>query len=235
MFKFTASLSEGARSHLLKVYTLLTVGVLTASAGCYVDIHFLRIGGLATAVGGALVFALARSSIGGSDLGSLLFLLACGMEGTALSPLVHTAMVYYPQALITAFLTTLAAFISFTFAALMAKRREYMFLSGIVASVTSCLAIASLTNIFLKSQYVMDVQVYVGLGVFLCYILLDTQMMIERFESGMNRNNFVRPACDLFGDLVAVFVRILIILMRKSEKRRTSFSPERKYYKRRSE
>lgn len=239
VFKITAPLSEGGRSHLLKVYSLLTVGVITASLGCYVDIHFLRWGGLSTALSGAVIFGFARSGMVGTDLGSLLFLLAAGMEGMALSPLVHTALVYYPESLITAFLSTVAVFLSFSFAALVARRREFLFLSGIVASVTSFLAIASLTNMIVKSTYMMEVQLYGGLAVFLCYILIDTQYMIERYESGMNRKNFVRPACDLFTDLVAVFVRILIILMKKSEKRRNSLtvvtSPDRKYFNRQAE
>jgi FtsH-binding integral membrane protein len=87
----------------------------------------------------------------------------------------------------------------------------------------------------------MDIQLYAGLAMFLGYVLLDTQVMIDRFESGQNRSNFVRPACDLFADLIAVFVRILILLMKKNEKRRNSFnpssssSPERRYYKRQQE
>ena len=124
---------------------------------------------------------------------------------------------------------------------MVAKRREFFFLAGILASVAGYLALLSFVNIFIKSSLALDVQLYAGLAMFVGYVLLDTQVMIDRFESGHNRCNFVRPACDLFGDLVAVFVRILILLMRKNEKRRSSSfnaasgSPERRFYKRQQE
>lgn len=124
---------------------------------------------------------------------------------------------------------------------MVSKRREFFFLAGILASVAGYLALLSLVNIFIKSSLALDIQLYAGLAMFVGYVLLDTQVMIDRFESGHNRLNFVRPACDLFGDLVAVFVRILILLMRRNEKRRrnsfnaASGSPERMYYKRQQE
>jgi FtsH-binding integral membrane protein len=238
VFKFTAPLSEGARSHLVHVYSLLTMGVITAAVGCFVDMNFLRMGGLLTGFAGAVLFGFARSGIVENELGSALFLVAAGLEGAALSPLIHTALLYYPHALVTALLSSLAAFVSFSIAALIVKRREMLFIAGIISSIASYLALASLANMLINSSHLMDVQLYAGLAMFLGYILVDTQIMIERYESG-NRNNFVRPACDLFADLVGVFVRLLIIIMKKSEKRRNSFSvplsPERKYYKRQSE
>ena len=239
MFKFSAPLSDGARSHLLQVYSLLTVGVLTAALFCYADMHYTHLGGMTTAIGGAILFGLARSGSLDNETGSAVFLIASGLEGMALSPLVHTAAVYYPQALTTAFLSSIAVFVSFSIAALVARRREFFFLSGILATVTSYLALASLVNLVVGSSVMMDFQLYGGLVVFMGYILLDTQVMIDRFESGFNRTNIVRPACDLFADLVAVFIRLLIILMKKAEKpanRKSSLtavsSPDRKYYKR---
>lgn len=239
MFKFNAPLTDAARSHLLRVYSLLTMGVFSASLGCYLDMHYMHFGGLGTALIGAFLFGVARSGKLDVETSSLLFLGAAGLEGMALSPLVYTAAVYYPQALTTAFLSTIAVFASFSGAAMIAKRREFFYLSGIIASVASYLALASLGNMVVRSSFLMDVQLYGGLVMFLGYILVDTQVMIDRFESGFNREDYVRPACDLFGDLLGVFVRLLVILMRKSsEKRRQSFSaasPERKYYRRQSE
>lgn len=242
LFSFTAPLSEGARSHLLRVYALLTAGVISASLGCYADMHYWHYGSLTTALIGAFLFGLARSSVTESakdnTTGVLLFLLACGLEGLSLSPLVHTAYMYYPAALTTAFLSTIAVFASFSVAAIVAKRREFFFLAGLLGTAASIMAILSLTNMVIRSQTILDIQIYGGLAMFIGYILLDTQVMIERYENGNfhSRTNFVRPACDLFGDLVGVFVRILIILMKKAEKRngrRQSFgSPERRFYKR---
>ena len=245
LFHFSSPISDAARSHLLKVYSLLTAGVLAAVTGCYLDMHFFHLGGLATALLGALTFGLARSSVAVSykdnSVGVILFLFAASIQGASLSPLVQVAAIYHPQALPTAFLSTLAVFASFSGAAVMAKRREFFYLGGILGTVASFLAFISLASIVVRFSIIMDIQLYAGLAMFLGYVLLDTQVMIDRFESGQNRSNFVRPACDLFADLIAVFVRILILLMRKNEKRRNSFnpssasSPERRYYKRQQE
>ena len=245
LLHFSAPISEAARSHLLQVYSLLTAGVLAAVIGCYVDMNYFHFGGLATALIGALAFGMARSrhvsSYKDNTVAVLLFLSACTVQGVSLSPLVHIAALYHPQALPTAFLTTLAVFASFSGAAVVARRREFFYLAGILGTVAGFLSIISLMNIFGRVSIYLDLQLYLGLAMFLGYVLLDTQVMIDRFESGQNRSNFVRPACDLFADLVAVFVRILIVLMRKNEKRRTSFSqaspasPDRKYYKRQQE
>ena len=236
VFKVTAPISDACRSHLLQVYSLLTAGVVTAATGCYIDMTYLHWGNMYLAIFGALLFGIASR---GSDnfTGSLLFLSAAFLEGMSLSPLVHVASLYYPGALITALLSSVAVFGSFSAAAVLARRREFFFLSGIVGTVAMYLAIMSVANLVLRSPVIVDVQIYGGLAMFLGYVLVDTQVMIERFETGANWGNFVRPACDLFLDLVGIFVRILVILMRKgSEKRRQSgpqtSSPERRYYKR---
>ena len=237
LLRVTAPISAGTKSQLIRVYALLLMGVLSAAVGCWVDMHHLHFGGMITALLGAGMFALARStgSHKSNTNGVVLFLSGAALEGLSLSPLVHTAAVYYPQALMTAMLTSIAVFASFSVAAIFAKRREFFFLSGIIGTVGSFLFIASISNIFVRSRFILDLQVYLGLAMFVGYVLVDTQVMIERFESGQYmRGTFVRPACDLFMDLVAIFVRLLIILMRKGEKKRYSAggSPERRYYKR---
>ena len=238
VFKFTAPISDACRSHLLQVYSLLTCGVVTAAAGCYLDMHSLHLGSMYVALFGALLFGIA--SRGGDNFtGSLLFLAACVLEGMSLSPLVHVASLYYPGALVTALLSSLAVFGSFSVAAIVARRREFFYLAGLLGTAATYLAIMSVMNIFVRSSVVLDIQIYAGLAMFVGYILVDTQVMIERFENGTARN-FVKPACDLFIDLIGVFIRILIILMKRGEKSRHSpgrntTSPERKYYKRQAD
>lgn len=50
-----------------------------------------------------------------------------------------------------------------------------------------------------------------GLVLFLGYIIFDTQMIIENAHRG--DLNYVNHALELFTDFVAVFVRILIIMV----------------------
>ena len=222
-FKVKAAISDSTRSQLTKVYALLTVGVISAAFGCYADMHYFHSGGTFTALAGALMFAGARSlpMRKGDNTATYMFIGAAAFEGMSLSPLIHTALRYYPQALISVFLVSLAVFGSFSAAAVFAKRREFLYLTGIVTSMSSFLFIAYIANVFLRWRVILDLQIYMGLGLMVLYILIDTQLMIDRFENNQYfAGNYVRPACDLFIDLVGVFVRLLIILMRKAEPER---------------
>jgi FtsH-binding integral membrane protein len=68
----------------------------------------------------------------------------------------------------------------------------------------------------------MVLQLYFGLLVFVGYMVVDTQDIIEKAHMG--DMDYVKHALTLFTDFVAVFVRILIIMLKntsdKNEKKK---------------
>ncbi len=70
------------------------------------------------------------------------------------------------------------------------------------------------------SQGMFFVHLYGGLVVFMGYVIFDTQMIIEDVYN--KRNDFVGHAQQLFIDFVAIFVRLLQILLRNADRKRES-------------
>lgn len=57
----------------------------------------------------------------------------------------------------------------------------------------------------------MSFQLYLGLLIFIGYMIYDTQEILERAYRG--ELDYVKHALTLFTDFVAVFVRILVIMV----------------------
>ncbi|KAL6768767.1 hypothetical protein ACKKBF_B16115 [Auxenochlorella protothecoides x Auxenochlorella symbiontica] len=219
LLKFT-DLSPSTQRHMQKVYATLAMTLLFAAAGCYINM-LTGVGGMLGVLGFMactiwLGFTPALPSTLRKREGLLMGAALC--LGTSLGPLVNLTYTLHPGVLLTAFLGTAAIFLCFSGAALLARRRSYLFLGGMLSSVLAVFATMRLVTWFTGGGAALfEAELYLGLLVFLGYVLYDTQLAVEKAEAG--DRDTVRAAQDLFIDFMAVFVRLLVILLRNAGKR----------------
>lgn len=204
------------QNHLFKVYLSLALCVLAASGGAATAMY-LRLTGEANILGmlgGIGMLFWIHSDQRKQDFQRRLGLL-CGFgffEGLSIAPLLSFAAFVDPSLIVTAFLGSVAVFSCFAASAVVAKRRSYLYLGGILGSAVTVMLVLSLMNLFFRSVTFYLVELYGGLLIFSGYVVFDTQMILEKAENGSN--DVVGHAATLFVDFVAIFVRILIILLR---------------------
>jgi len=206
------------QQHLVKVYATLAATLAASVVGCMFDMRF-HVGGILSAVTGVLVLlalGLDRDTANWERRVGLLALFGF-LQGISVSPLVSMALDVDPAIVATAFLGTVTVFVCFSLSAIYSQRRSYLYLGGMLASACSFMLILSLISLLWRPMWIYSVQLYLGLAVFCAYILFDTQLIIEKADIG--GDDFVWHAYELFVDFVAIFVRILIILLQNSQKR----------------
>merc|ERR1712000_458848 len=104
-------------------------------------------------------------------------------------------------------LGTVTVFACFSASAIMAKRRSYLFLGGILSSAISLMFLLSFANIFFQSSNLYALQLYGGLMVFSGYVVFDTQLILEKAELGSR--DVIGHALELFLDFMAILIRII--------------------------
>lgn len=214
----TDTLSVDVQVHVANVFAALAACLLAAAAGVVTHL-WTGCGGALSGVASLLTFAWlaidTEKENGPRRLGILcLFGL---LQGMSLGELVALVLEVDPHILLLATLGTTVIFMCFSGAALLAKRRSYLYLGATLGSVTSLLAFASLANIFFRSPLLLDVNLYAGLVCFCGYVIYDTQLMIER--AALGSRDFAWHAAELFVDFAAVFVRICIIMLKNAAKK----------------
>lgn len=141
---------------------------------------------------------------------------AAGAQGAALGPLVGMASWAAPGALVSALGGAATVFLCFTAAALLARRRSYLFLGGALSSAVTLLLILQLgARLIGGGAALFQVELYAGLLLFMGYVLFDSQAIVERAARGAR--DFVGDALTLFVDVAALFTRLLVILLRNSQ------------------
>jgi len=110
----------------------------------------------------------------------LLMLCTLGfLQGTSVGPLFDMVIQVDPSIVVTALLGTTAVFTCFSLAAILAKRRSYLYIGGFLSSAISLLALFSFINIFVHSVQIFNAHLYGGLLIFTGFVIFDTQMIIE--------------------------------------------------------
>ncbi|KAL2348200.1 hypothetical protein Fmac_002200 [Flemingia macrophylla] len=211
-------ISPFVQNHLKQVYFTLCFAVLAAAVGAYLHVLF-NIGGFFTSVAcvGTSLWLLSTPPSEERKRVTLLMLSSL-FQGASVGPLIDLAIRIDPSLIFSAFVGTSLAFACFSGAALVARRREYLYLGGLVSSGLSILLwLHFASSIFGGSTALFKFELYFGLLVFVGYIVVDTQEIVERAHFG--DLDYVKHALTLFTDLVAVFVRILVIMLKNSADR----------------
>ncbi|KAI4315202.1 hypothetical protein L6164_028036 [Bauhinia variegata] len=212
-------ISPVVQNHLKQVYLTLCCAVIASAVGAYLHILW-NIGGFLTTVAcmGSMIWLLSTPTFEEKKRVALL-MAASLFEGASIGPLIELAIDIDPSLIFGAFVGTSLAFACFSAASLVARRREYLYLGGLLSSGLSILMwLHFASSIFGGSIALFKFELYFGLLVFVGYIVVDTQEIVERAHLG--DLDYVKHALTLFTDFAAIFVRILIIMLKNSNERK---------------
>uniref|UniRef100_A0A8V0ZYS5 Transmembrane BAX inhibitor motif containing 6 n=1 Tax=Gallus gallus TaxID=9031 RepID=A0A8V0ZYS5_CHICK len=211
LFKFS-HISASTQEHLKRVYGSFALCMLLAAVGAYVNVvtHLFQPAewfGLPGADGVADSDAPQQrdGAAAAGDAGRLC--LPHRHQPGAPPADVHR---HQPSIIPTAFLGTAAIFGCFSLSALYARRRSFLYLGGFLLSGLTLLLLSSLLNALLGSVWLFTANLYVGLMLMCGFVLFDTQLIIEKAESG--DKDYIWHCVDLFLDFVNIFRELLMIL-----------------------
>ncbi|KAL0907862.1 hypothetical protein M5K25_022308 [Dendrobium thyrsiflorum] len=213
-------ISTSVQKHLKLVYLTLCSALVASAAGVYLHILF-NVGGTLTMLGCFAGITFVMNTPPSENRKRLGYLMATAvLEGASIGPLFALILDFDPRILVTGFVGISLAFACFSGAAIVSKRREFLYLGGLLSagfSILFWLRFASF--IFGSSASMFNFELYLGLLIFLGYIVFDTQEIIEKAHRG--DLDYVKHALTLFTDFIAVLVRILVIMLKNSaEKKR---------------
>lgn len=219
----TLPLDQVTKRHALNVYTQLSLMLLVSSAASYLYLYGVLsfLGGtlgLVGTIGSLLVFTFTPATPQNKQLRQGLLFSFALFKGFALGPLLDMALYVNPQNVSAALVGAFLIFTSFSLSVMYAPNRMILYSTGFLASAASLLMWTSFLNMFVQSQGIFTFELYLGLLVFSLYVIYDTQTMILHAVTG--RKDYLRDALVLYTDIVAIFVRLLVLLTRKEENKR---------------
>jgi len=207
------------RDHLRNVYTNLAVMLSISALGAYLDMARtvpLLHGGSVSAFGtfaSLLAFSFTPATRQNESFRKYLLYTFALSKGLTLGPLIQSVLYINPSNVFFALLGSALLFASFSASALVTPRRDALYLGGLLASAVTILAGLSLANLFLRSTALFSAELYIGLIVFAFYVIFDTQVILAKAELGSR--DYLAHSMELYVDLVAIFVRVLIILQKR--------------------
>ncbi|KAH7834791.1 hypothetical protein Vadar_019759 [Vaccinium darrowii] len=179
-------ISPIVQNHLKQVYLSLCCALIAAAVGSYLHILW-NIGGLLTTLAcmGSIVWLLSTPPYEEKKRVTL-FMASALLQGASIGPLIELAIEIDPSILVSAFVGCAVAFGCFSMAAMLAKRREYLYLGGLLSSGLSILFwLHFASSLFGGSATLFKFELYFGLLVFVGYIVVDTQDIIEKAHFGI--------------------------------------------------
>lgn len=211
-------ISPAVQSHLKQVYYTLCLALIASACGAYLHVLW-NIGGLLTTLATIGCITWVLSTPPNEEQKRFRALMAAAVfEGASVGPLIDLAIQFDPSILVSAFVGTAVAFGCFSAAAMLSRRREYLYLGGLLSSGLSILLwLHFASSIFGGSTAIFKFELYFGLLVFVGYMVVDTQDIIEKAHHG--DMDYIKHALTLFTDFVAVFVRILIIMLKNASEK----------------
>ncbi|XP_060930070.1 probable Bax inhibitor 1 [Limanda limanda] len=139
--------------------------------------------------------------------------------GVGLGPTTDFVIAIHPIIIVMAFLWTSVIFVCFTFSALYAKRRSYLFLGGTLISGLSLLFLLSMMNVFYGAVMMFKAHMYLGLIIMCGFVQSDTQPIEEEAESG--DHDCVWHCVDLFMAVITSVRKVMAILNLDQEDKKT--------------
>ncbi|XP_075257046.1 putative Bax inhibitor 1 [Convolutriloba macropyga] len=215
-----SQLSKGAKAHLRNVYACMSLCLMAAATGAFVFLQYMQVAGFLPIVGsiGCLLYLAATSSPGMQQKRVAALGLFGFCNGLSLGPLLDMVIQVNPAIVVTALLYTCLLFASLTLAALYSQKRSLLYLGGFLMAALNIMFWSNMLRWVFGFRLFGGAELYLGLAVFCGFILFDTQMIVYRYEDCAEKD-FIWHSVDLFIDFINVFVRLLIILSKKEERK----------------
>ncbi|XP_040395731.1 bax inhibitor 1 [Cygnus olor] len=213
LFKFS-HISASTQEHLKRVYASFALCMLVAAVGAYINVvtHLFQFS-LLTGLGslGLMIWLTATPHSRETEQKRLGMLAGFAfLTGINLGPLLQMCIAINPGIIPTAFLGTATVFACFSLSALYARRRSFLYLGGFLLSGLTLMLLSSVVNAFVGSTWLFTANLYLGLMLMCGFVLFDTQLIIEKAESG--DKDYIWHCVDLFLDFVNIFRELLMIL-----------------------